>query len=99
MNQQSIFRPIIIGVLIAVLLMPVPAQALKARPGTHLQDSPSEGSSLPRDPCRQSGLTSPKLGGSRSGATRLGFAASESSASCQVDALNGGPRGRIARPA
>jgi hypothetical protein len=27
MNQQSIFRPIIIGILIAVLLMPVPAQA------------------------------------------------------------------------
>ena len=27
MNQQSIFRPVMIGVLIAVLLMPVPAQA------------------------------------------------------------------------
>lgn len=27
MNQQSIFRPVIIGVLIAVLLMPIPAQA------------------------------------------------------------------------
>jgi hypothetical protein len=27
MNQQGIFRPVIIGILIAVLLMPVPAQA------------------------------------------------------------------------